>query len=302
MNIKKIIVVGSCNTDMVVKAERLPVPGETILGGTFLMNAGGKGANQAVAVSRLGGAVAFICKTGNDLFGRQSVELFRNEGVNTEYVFNDEELPSGVALITVDSKGENCIVVASGANASLSPADINKAKDVIVSAGIVLMQLETPIETVEFVAKLASSHGVKVILNPAPARSISNELLSYLYMIIPNKSEAEILSGISVTNWETAKKAAEVIGQKGVDIVVITLGSMGALIRHGEEYIEVKAFEVEAVDTTAAGDTFCGALCVALSEEMGIREAVEFACKASSITVTRMGAQSSIPFRKELIF
>jgi ribokinase len=302
MNHRKIVVVGSCNTDMVVKAERLPVPGETILGGTFLMNAGGKGANQAVAVARLGGDVTFVCKTGNDLFGRQSVELYNNEGVNTNYVFSDEDLPSGVALITVDAKGENCIVVASGANASLSTSDINKAKEAIISSEIVLMQLETPIEIVEHVAKLASSHGVKVILNPAPARSISNELLSCLYMIIPNKTEAEILSGINVSDWNSAKKAANAISKKGVDVVVITLGSMGALIKNGDQYTEVLAQNVEAVDTTAAGDTFCGALCVALSEGMEIREAVEFACKASSVTVTRMGAQSSIPFRKELTF
>jgi len=300
MNHRKIVVVGSCNTDMVVKAERLPVPGETILGGTFLMNPGGKGANQAVAVARLGGDVTFICKTGNDLFGRQSVELYTNEGVNTDYTFNDENLPSGVALITVDSNGENCIVVASGANASLNTSDIEKAREAIITADIVLMQLETPIEIVEYVARMASAHDVKVILNPAPARSIPNELLSCLYMIIPNKTEAEILSGISVSDWQTARKAADVISQKGVDVVVVTLGSMGALIKNGDVYTEVMARKVEAIDTTAAGDTFCGAICVALSEGMTIKEAVEFACKASSVTVTRMGAQSSIPYRKEL--
>jgi ribokinase len=302
MNHRKIVVAGSCNTDMVVKAERLPVPGETILGGTFLMNAGGKGANQAVAVARLGGDVTFICKTGNDLFGRQSVELYNNEGVNTDYVFSDENLPSGVALITVDAKGENCIVVASGANASLNTTDIDKAKEAIISSEILLMQLETPTDIVEHIAKLASSNGVKVILNPAPASSISNELLSYLYMIIPNKTEAEILSGINVSDWDSAKKAADAISKKGVNVVVITLGSMGALIKNGDQYAEVVAQIVEAVDTTAAGDTFCGAICVALSEGKSILDAVKFACKASSITVTRMGAQSSIPFRKELSF
>jgi len=297
---KKIIVIGSCNTDMVIKSERLPVPGETVIGGTFMMNPGGKGANQAVAAARLGGNVTFIAKTGNDLFGKQSLELFKREGINTEYIFSDSKNPSGVALISVDASGENCIVVAPGANAALCPSDISKAREEIESSDLLLMQLEIPMETVEYAAEIANNKGVKVILNPAPAQFLSSKLLKSLYMITPNKNETEMLSGIKVTDWESAKKAANVISEKGVKIVVITLGSKGALIKEDNQFYEIEAVPVEAVDTTAAGDTFCGSLCVGLSEGMTIPDSVSFACKAAAISVTRMGAQSSIPYKKEL--
>jgi ribokinase len=276
------------------------VPGETILGGTFFMNPGGKGANQAVAASRMGGNVTLISKTGNDVFGKQSVMLYTAENIKTDFIYSDPKHPSGVALITVDSQGENCIVVASGANASLSPSDIDKASAEIESSDIVLMQLEIPIETVEYVAEMASKKGIKVILNPAPARALSDNLLKNLYIIIPNKSEAEILSGIKVSDIESAKQAADIISAKGVDIVVITLGSQGALIKEYNEYLFVEAFKVDALDTTAAGDTFCGAFCVGLSEGRSIPEAVKLAARAAAITVTRMGAQASIPYRSEL--
>jgi len=300
MQSKKIVVVGSCNTDMVIKADRLPVPGETILGGTFFMNPGGKGANQAVAASRMGGNVTLISKTGNDVFGKQSVMLYTSENIKTDYIFSDPKHPSGVALITVDSQGENCIVVASGANAYLSPLDIDKASAEIENSDLVLMQLEIPIETVEYVAAMASKKGIKVILNPAPARALSDNLLKNLYIIIPNKSEAEILSGIKVSDIESAKQAADIISAKGVDIVVITLGSQGALIKEYNEYLFVEAFKVDALDTTAAGDTFCGAFCVGLSEGRTIPDAVKLAARAAAITVTHMGAQASIPYRSEL--
>lgn len=296
----KIVVVGSSNTDMVIKASRLPVPGETVIGGEFMMNPGGKGANQAVAVARMGGSVTFVTKTGNDLFGRQSMELYHSENINTDYVFSDEDRPSGVALISVDAYGENCILVAPGANATLSTADIEKAKAEIEGAEILLMQLEIPMETVEYAAKIAADKGVKVALNPAPAQALTNELLKCLYIITPNKNEAEILSGIKVSDWDSAKNAADAISEKGVDIVVITLGGLGALIKDGQDYHRVEAQVVQAVDTTAAGDTFCGTLCVGLSEGKSIKEAVELACKAAAITVTRMGAQASLPYRHEL--
>lgn len=300
MQRKKLVVVGSCNTDMVIKADRLPIPGETVLGGVFFMNPGGKGANQAVAAARMGGNVTLISKTGNDVFGRQSITLYDAENIKTDYIFSDPNNPSGVALITVDSFGENCIVVASGANASLCPADIEKATAEIESSDLVLMQLEIPIDTVEYVAELANNKGIKVILNPAPARALSDKLLRNIYIIIPNKSEAEILSGIKVSDRETAKQAADIISAKGVDIVIITLGSQGALIKEHNDYHFVEAVKVDAVDTTAAGDVFCGTVCVGLSEGKSIRESVELAARASAITVTRMGAQSSIPTRVEL--
>lgn len=301
MKTNKIVVLGSCNTDMVVKSSRLPVPGETILGGTFMMNPGGKGANQAVAAARLGGNVTFVAKTGNDLFGRQSIELYNNENINTEFISSDPDQPSGVALITVDANGENCIVVASGANASLLPADVQNAEKEITSASILLMQLEVPMETVEYAAKKAKENGVKVILNPAPAQALSNELLSNIYMMIPNETEAELISGIKVTDLDSAKKAADIICSKGVDIVVITMGSAGALLKEGNDYHLIPALKVKAVDTTAAGDTFCGAMSVALSEGKGLQDAIKFANQCGAVTVTRMGAQASIPYRKEVL-
>lgn len=297
---KKIVVVGSCNTDMVIKADRLPIPGETILGGTFFMNPGGKGANQAVAASRMGGNVTLVSKTGNDVFGKQSVMLYNAENIKTDYIFSDPKHPSGVALITVDSFGENCIVVASGANAYLFPDDINKAAAEIESCDLLLMQLEIPIETVEYVAEMANKKGIKVILNPAPARALSDKLLKNLFMLVPNKSEAEILSGIRVSDIESAKQAADIISAKGVDIVVITLGSQGALIKENNEFQFVGAYKVDAIDTTAAGDTFCGSLSVGLSEGKSILESVKMAACAAALTVTRMGAQTSIPYRSEL--
>ena len=300
MNKQGVLVIGSSNLDLVVTAKRFPKPGETIFGKKFEMFPGGKGANQAVAASRMGGKVTLISKTGNDVFGKQSVMLYTAENIKTDFIYSDPKHPSGVALITVDSQGENCIVVASGANAYLTPSDIDKASEEIEGSDLVLMQLEIPIETVEYVAEMASKKGIKVILNPAPARALSDNLLKHLYVIIPNKSEAEILSGIKVSDIESAKQAADIISAKGVDIVVITLGSQGALIKEHGEYLFVEAFKVDALDTTAAGDTFCGAFCVGLSEDRSIPDAVKLAAKAAAITVTRMGAQASIPYRSEL--
>lgn len=301
MTSKKILVLGSCNTDMVIKSERLPLPGETILGGTFMMNPGGKGANQAVAAKRLGGDVTFVTKTGNDIFGRQCLELYKKENINTDYILSDLSSPSGVALITVDERGENSIVVASGANMNLQPTDIEKLHQPIIEADILLMQLEIPIETVLYAARLAYEHGVKVILNTAPAQALPVELFKYLYMIIPNKTEAEILSGVKVTDLESAKRAADQISNKGVEIVVVTLGKDGALLKEGEVYHHIPAIEVKTVDTTAAGDTFCGAITVAIAEGKNLVEGVIFANKCSSITVMSMGAQASIPFRKNIM-
>jgi ribokinase len=296
----KIVVIGSSNTDMVIKAERLPVPGETVIGDRFLMNPGGKGANQAVAISRMGGNVSFITKTGNDLFGRQSVELYKSENIGTKYIFSDAENPSGVALISVDAYGENCILVAPGANGTLSVKDIEKARTEIESADLLLMQIEIPMKTVEYAAEIAAAKDVKVVLNPAPAQPLSAGLFRNLYIITPNKSEAELLTGVRVDDWASAREAVNRIAEKGVGIVVITLGAMGALVKDGSEYYEIHAEKVKAVDTTAAGDTFNGALCVGISEGMNVVDAVRMACRACAITVTRMGAQASIPYRYEI--
>lgn len=300
METHRILVVGSSNTDMVINTARLPRPGETVIGGTFFMNPGGKGANQAVAVARLGAPVAFICKTGNDIFGRQSRQLFEEEGIDTSCIFSDSENPSGVALITVDRQAENCIAVASGANANLTPEDLSTVAAEVKRSAIILMQLEIPMETVEYVARMASAENRKVILNPAPAQPLSPELLRSLYMITPNETEAEMITGIRITDRETAEAAAKRLHGMGVEHVVVTLGAKGALVYSEGAFTMIPAIKVEAVDTTAAGDVFNGALAVALSEERSLADAVSFACKAATISVTKAGAQASAPYRKEV--
>lgn len=295
----KIIVIGSSNTDMVVKSPELPKPGETILGGTFLMNAGGKGANQAVAAARLGGDVTLVAKVGNDIFGKKSVEGFKQENINTEFVFIDENTPSGTALIMVNEEGENCIVVAPGANAQLLPADIEQVKD-ISEAAIILMQLEIPIETIAAVITIATTNKQRVIINPAPAQQLPDELLNGLFLITPNETEAKLLTGVHVDDGVTASQAAEVFLNKGVQNVIITLGKQGAYFQNNDLQFAAEAPVVKAMDTTAAGDTFSGAIAVAVTENMEWKQAIEFAVKAASISVTRMGAQSSVPYRHEM--
>lgn len=295
-----IVVLGSCNTDMVVKANRLPVPGETVLGGTFYMNPGGKGANQAIAASRLGADVTFISKIGYDLFGLQALEIYKSEKINTEFIFTDQKSPSGVALISVDSFGENSIIVAPGASRSLSPEDIDQAEEKIKEADILLMQLEVPISTAEYAAAMAFKYGKKVILNPAPASTLSDSFLKYVHTILPNRVEAEMLSGIKVTNLESAHRAATAIGEKGIENVVVTLGKDGAYVKEKDTYTMIPAKEVETVDTTGAGDVFCGAFSVYLAEGHSLTESVEFANAAAALAVTRIGAQSAIPYKREI--
>lgn len=297
---KKIIVIGSSNVDMVVRTSHLPAPGETILGGEFFMNQGGKGANQAVAIKRLGGNLIFMAKLGNDVLGRQSVGYFKKEGIDTRYIALDEDSASGVALISVDDHAENSIVVASGANMLLNEQDVDKMLEEMCEGDILLMQLEIPLQTVEYAARKAFGKGVKVVLNPAPARSLPKELFRHLYMVTPNRIEAEMLTGIKIANDADVEKVAEEICAMGVKNVIITLGSKGCLIREEGVSYRIDAFKVEPVDTTVAGDTFNGALCVGLSEGMDLKQAAVMASKASSIAVTRMGAQSSIPYREEL--
>lgn len=300
MQKSSIIVVGSSNTDMVIKSPHLPLPGETILGGTFFMNAGGKGANQAVAAARLGGDITFIAKVGDDIFGKQAIELFSKAGIDTTYVFTDAQHPSGVALINVDDKGENCIVVASGANAALFKEDLEIAKDKIANASIVLMQLETPIVTVEYVAAFAKEKGIQVVLNPAPAAGLSDELLQNINIITPNQHEAAMLTGTEVNDLDSAKHAAKILNGKGVETIIITLGAEGALLYYKDFFTLIETPKVKAVDTTAAGDVFNGALVVALSEGASMVHAVEYACNAAAISVTRLGAQASAPYRNEV--
>jgi len=300
MTKQSIVVVGSSNTDMVIKTSRLPLPGETILGGDFLMNPGGKGANQAVAAVRLGGSVTLVAKTGNDLFGAQAKRLFEEEKLNTDFLFSDPETPSGIALINLDDHAENCIVVAPGANEKLVRTDINRSKEAILAAEILLMQLEIPLDTVFYAAEMASNAGKKVILNPAPAQQLPDQLLQMVYLITPNETELELLTGLPVTDPASAETAARALLNKGVRIVVVTMGSLGALLVTSTLCKLIPSFPVKAVDTTAAGDCFNGALAVAIAEGTDLESAILFANKAASISVTRMGAQASAPYRHEI--
>jgi ribokinase len=295
-----ILVAGSSNTDMVVKTAYLPGPGQTVLGGTFFMNPGGKGANQAVAAARLGGRVSFVGRVGNDVFGAQAVAQLEKEGIDCRHIRTDPSAASGVALITVDQRGENSIVVAPGANALLSVADILVAQEAIQQSDIILMQLEIPLETVECLAQFAAERNKRVILNPAPARDLPNSLLKQLAIITPNETEAELLTGIPVRDPATALQAARILAARGVPIIIITLGSNGALIWDGKTSTHLQPPPVESVDTTAAGDIFNGALAVALGEGMNLTEAVAFANRAAALSVTRLGAQTSAPRRNEV--
>ncbi|MEO1263308.1 MAG: ribokinase [Bacteroidota bacterium] len=300
MDRKKIVVIGSSNTDMVVKSDRLPAPGETVLGGRFIMNPGGKGANQAVAAARLNGDVTFIAKVGNDVFGQEAISGFKSHGIQTDFVISDPDNPSGVALIMVDSNGENCISVALGANAALQKSDIDAAKKAIVQADLVLIQLEIPMPVVEYAVQLAVNAGAEVVLNPAPAQPLTDQLLANLSIISPNETEAELLTGIQVEDLASIKKAAKALRDKGVETVIITLGSKGAYIQSKDLDELVPSPKVQAVDTTAAGDTFNGALVVGLSEGMSLLDAVAFANQAAAFSVTKLGAQASVPTRSEL--
>lgn len=296
----RIVVVGSSNTDMIVQVSRIPRPGETIIGGQFTMAAGGKGANQAVAAARAGGTVHLIARVGNDMFGEGAIQGFRRDQIEVEHVFKDQQAPSGVALIFVAADGENSIAVASGANARLSPADVHAARTAITNASALVMQLETPLETVTAAAGIAHSVGVRVILNPAPAQHLDDALLHKISILTPNESEAELLTGIPVQDEIGARKAATALQAKGVRTVLITLGSRGAFVADGGVQQLVPAFKVQPVDTTAAGDVFNGALAVALAEGHPILEAVRFASAAAAISVTRLGAQPSAPTRTEI--
>ncbi len=300
MSNSKIVVVGSSNTDMIVKMPRIPKPGETILGGKFNTAAGGKGANQAVAAARVNGNVTLVARVGDDMFGEQSIEGFKKDKINVENLIVDKNEPSGVALIFVDDNGENSIAVASGANAKLSVDDVEKARDVILDADILLMQLETPLDTIRAAAKIAHENGGKIILNPAPAQILDDDLLSMLDILTPNETEAELLTGIAVNDVESAKKAGRALLEKGLEIVIITLGSQGALLVTKKETELVNGFKVEAVDTTAAGDTFNGTLAVGLAENKNLIDAIRFANAAGALSVTKLGAQPSAPSREEI--
>jgi ribokinase len=295
-----IVVVGSSNTDMIIKLARIPRPGETVLGGEFITAAGGKGANQAVAAARAGGQVHFIARVGRDVFGDQALSGFLKDRIDVTHVSRDKSAPSGVALIFVAPDGENSIAVASGANNNLSPADVKKAKKLLTTASAVVLQLETPLPTVHTACEIAAKAGVRVILNPAPAQPLPDELLRLVSILTPNETEAELLTGIKVHDETSARRAADTLRARGVETVIITLGPRGAFVAAAQCRKLIPGFKMQAVDTTAAGDVFNGALAVALGEDQALEKAVRFANAAAGISVTRMGAQPSAPKRKEI--
>ena len=300
MRAKSIVVVGSSNTDMIIRVPRIPRAGETLLGGEFFTAAGGKGANQAVGAARAGGKVAFIARVGRDAFGDQAIAGLRRDGVDVRYVFRDKRAASGVALIFVAKDGENSIAVAGGANAKLSPADVKKASSVIGSAELLVAQLETPLATVAAAAQAAVKARVPVILNPAPARPLANSLLKLISVLTPNETEAELLTGIKVTDDAAAARACSALRSRGVRTVILTLGQRGAFLADADGQRLVPGFRVKSVDSTAAGDVFNGALSVALAEGKTVLDAVRFANAAAALSVTRPGAQPSAPSRADI--
>lgn len=296
----RVVVVGSANMDMVVRAPRIPRPGETVVGSQFVMVPGGKGANQAVAAARLGAHVTFVARVGNDLFGDHNLDGYQQEGIDCQFIVRDEEAPSGIALIAVDAQGQNAIVVAPGANMCLTPEDVQRAEEAIAKADVVLAQLEVPIPTVVRTAELAHRYSKRMILNPAPAPShpLPEELLRHVDILTPNETEAQSIC--KAPDYSSPEAMGQALRALGVPVVIITLGGEGALVQDESGPRRLPAYPVQAIDTTAAGDAFAGALAVALAEGKGVEQAVQFAQRAAAISVTRLGAQPSLPYRAEV--
>lgn len=296
----RVTVAGSLNMDLVARAPRIPQPGETIIGRDFRNVPGGKGANQAVAAARLGAEVSMVGRVGGDTFAEPLLENLAADGIDHTYVTRDPEAATGVALIVVDDAGENSIVVASGANARFSPADVEAAEEALANADVLLLQLESPLETVLRAAELARARGAKVLLNPAPAQALPEELLSLVDALIPNETEAALLTDRAVRSEEEAREAARTLLASGVETVIVTLGERGALLAQEGGVSMVPAFSVEAVDSTAAGDAFVGSFAVALAEGRPLEEAVRWGNAAGALATTKMGAQPSLPTREGL--
>jgi len=298
----RITVIGSLNIDLVVQAPRMPAPGETIAGHGFHTVPGGKGANQAVAAAKLGAQVTMVGRVGDDSFGQMQRQGMEALGIGTDFLIPDEEAPTGTALIIVDAQGQNSIVVVSGANGRLTPADVEAARPAIEASDAVLLQLENPVPSVQRAAEVACELGVPVILNPAPAprERLPAPLLRSVSYLIPNEVEATVLTGIEVTDQSSAERAAACLQAQGIETVILTLGARGALAISPQGTIRAPAFSVKAVDTTAAGDAFVAAFGVALCEGQPLAEALRFANAAGALAVTRLGAQPSLPSREEV--
>jgi ribokinase len=295
-----IVVVGSVNTDMVIVGEKIPRPGETLTGGEFVMVNGGKGANQAVAAARLGARVTLVARVGDEMLGHGAIENFQREGIATDAILLDTQLPTGTALILVDAAGENSIAVAPGANGALSTADVEAAFEKIDPPDIVLLQLEIPLETAQAAARLAHAAGATVVLDPAPAIPLPKKFLELVDCITPNETEAELLTGIAVTEVDTARQAAARLIEMGASRVIITLGGQGSLLVDSDGQMLIPTCEVKPVDTTAAGDAFNGGLAYGLGSGKTFPEAIAVASQVGALAVTKLGAQTSLPTAREL--
>ncbi len=297
---RQLTVLGSVNADHVLRVGSFPRPGETLHGQGYSVIAGGKGANQAVAAARLGANVSFIACVGDDSFGLNIRQEFEKDGINIDAVMIEKDTPTGIAMIQVAATGENSICISAEANACLTPQRIAAHTSIIEQADMLLLQLEVPMESIEYAAEIANKSGTTVILNPAPAQHLSDKLLKLIDIITPNETEAEILTGIKVFDAKSAQLAADVLHKKQIKTVLITLGSQGVWLSKDGEGSQIMGYKVDAVDTTAAGDTFNGAFLTALLEDKSLEEAVQFAHAAAAITVTGQGAQSSIPYRQDV--
>ena len=295
----KVVVIGSSNIDMVAQVSHLPAPGETVGDANFMQSLGGKGANQAVAAARLGGSVTFVTSLGNDMYADILKKHFKKEGITTDYIIDDVNHPTGTALIFVADSGENCIAVGSGANFSLLPGSITHFSEVIDEADIIVMQAEIPYETIKKIALSAKQKGKKILFNPAPACLIDEELMKAIDILVVNELEAAFISGIEYTGNNLEEIALSLL-QAGARNAVITLGSQGVYMKNDKEIIQLPGYKVNAIDTIAAGDTFCGALAVICAQRKIDRDALSFANAAAAIAVTRSGAQPSIPTLDEV--
>lgn len=297
---RKIVVIGSSNVDLIMKMKHLPEKGETVTDAEFFQVFGGKGANQAVAAARAGGNVAFVSCVGDDAYMPQMLQNYIDDGIDTHFVFREKNVASGHALIMIGDEGANYISVAPGANYLLTPSKIDEAMPGIDEAAMIVMQYEIPEETIKYVIDLANRKNIPVLWNCAPARAFDATYIPKINILVLNEVEAGFLAGIPVENAEDAEKAAGILVAKGVEKVIITLGAQGAFVLTKDEKASVSAYKVDAIDTTAAGDTFCGALAVALTEGKPLKESLQFASAAAAISVTRMGAQPSVPKRMEI--
>ncbi len=297
----KILVIGSSNTEMIFMSPVIPGKGETVMGTSFGMSPGGRGVNQAIAAARAGGEVVFACRTGNDIFGEHVIEVLQQNHIDITNVIRDEKLASGISSVIVDAAGNSSITITQGANANLSEKDLLNAHLDMSSGDILLLQLDIPVETIRFAADMARSSGARVILNPAPALPVSDELLKSISILTPNASQAEILTGITITDERSAELAGRILLERGLSRVIITLRSKGAMVIDNGGAEHVPGFEMNSVDTSVVSDVFNGSLVVALSEGKNFYEAVLFANAAASISASRPGALASIPTRQETL-